>query len=259
MGASMPTGFCDHRPRGSGDHSRRLQSDARRRAQRIGNPLRCRGCRRRRAQRRTARRNSGGHGRTACARISGRRRTPLRIRGPDWPATRFPPRSRLSPIFRERRPEADLARSGAISATRSRRRRATMSSESSNVADVLRIQSRSSGDHRLLICDSERISYADADLLSGRLARGLIKSGAGKGSHVGLLYPNGVAFVVAMLAAARIGAVVAPFRHSPPRAKYASSSSTVTPNSSLPHRLFGPTTDARTAGRRVTGFPSRLR
>lgn len=86
-----------------------------------------------------------------------------------------------------------------------------MSSESSTVAEVLRIQSRSRGDHPLLICDSERISYADAERLSGQLARGLISLGAGKGSHVGLLYPNGVAFVVGMLAAARIGAVVVPF------------------------------------------------
>jgi acyl-CoA synthetase (AMP-forming)/AMP-acid ligase II len=35
--------------------------------------------------------------------------------------------------------------------------------------------------------------------------------GAGKGTHIGLLYPNGSAFVVGMLAAARIGAVVVPF------------------------------------------------
>jgi acyl-CoA synthetase (AMP-forming)/AMP-acid ligase II len=47
--------------------------------------------------------------------------------------------------------------------------------------------------------------------LSGQLARGLISLGAGKGSHVGLLYPNGAAFTVGMLAAARIGAVVVPF------------------------------------------------
>ena len=86
-----------------------------------------------------------------------------------------------------------------------------MSSESTTVADVLRAQARSRADHPLLICDSERISYADADRLSARLARGLIGLGAGKGSHVGLLYPNGVAFVVAMLAAARVGAVVVPF------------------------------------------------
>jgi acyl-CoA synthetase (AMP-forming)/AMP-acid ligase II len=86
-----------------------------------------------------------------------------------------------------------------------------MSSESTTVGEILRDQARSRSDHPLLICDSERISYAGADRLSARLARGLIGLGAGKGSHVGLLYPNGVAFVVGMLAAARIGAVVVPF------------------------------------------------
>jgi acyl-CoA synthetase (AMP-forming)/AMP-acid ligase II len=86
-----------------------------------------------------------------------------------------------------------------------------MSSEAATVADVLRAQARDRSEHPLLICDSERISYADADRLSGRLARRLIGLGTGKGSHVGLLYPNGVAFVVGMLAAARIGAVVVPF------------------------------------------------
>ena len=63
----------------------------------------------------------------------------------------------------------------------------------------------------LLICDSERVSYAEAYDASAALARELLATGAGKGTHIGLLYPNGVAFVVAMLAAARIGAVVVPF------------------------------------------------
>ena len=82
---------------------------------------------------------------------------------------------------------------------------------SSTLAGLLREQSRIRGDHPLLVRDSERIGYAEADRLSARLARGLIALGAGKGTHVGLLYPNGVPFVVGMLAAARIGAVVVPF------------------------------------------------
>ncbi len=86
-----------------------------------------------------------------------------------------------------------------------------MPSESPTVGEILRQQASSRGDHPLLICDSESISYAEAERLSARLARGLIGLGAGKGSHVGLLYPNGVAFVVGMLAAARIGAIVVPF------------------------------------------------
>nr|WP_245604694.1 AMP-binding protein [Mycobacterium genavense] len=81
----------------------------------------------------------------------------------------------------------------------------------STVADVLRHQARSRDRHPLLVCDADRIAYAEADSRSARLARGLIALGAGKGTHVGVLYPNGTDFVVAMLAAARIGAVVVPF------------------------------------------------
>jgi acyl-CoA synthetase (AMP-forming)/AMP-acid ligase II len=81
----------------------------------------------------------------------------------------------------------------------------------STVAELLRHQSRIRKNHPLLVCDAERISYAEADRRSAELARGLIALGAGKGTHVGLLYPNGSEFVVAMLAAVRIGAVVIPF------------------------------------------------
>jgi acyl-CoA synthetase (AMP-forming)/AMP-acid ligase II len=86
-----------------------------------------------------------------------------------------------------------------------------MPSDSPTVGEVLRSQALSRGDHPLVICDAERVSYAEAERLSAHLAGGLMARGAGKGSHVGLLYPNGVAFVVGMLAAARIGAVVVPF------------------------------------------------
>jgi acyl-CoA synthetase (AMP-forming)/AMP-acid ligase II len=79
------------------------------------------------------------------------------------------------------------------------------------VAEVLRAQVTRRGDHPLLVCDAEHLSYAEADRLSAYLARGLIALGAGKGTHVGVLYPNGSAFIVAMLATARIGAVVIPF------------------------------------------------
>jgi acyl-CoA synthetase (AMP-forming)/AMP-acid ligase II len=86
-----------------------------------------------------------------------------------------------------------------------------MPSESLTVGAVLRQQSVVRAEHPLLVCDAERLSYAEADRRSARLACGLIALGAGKGTHIGLLYPNGGAFVVGMLAAARIGAVVIPF------------------------------------------------
>ena len=86
-----------------------------------------------------------------------------------------------------------------------------MRSESLTVGGVLRHQAHARGDHPFLVCDTERLSYAEADRQSAQMARGLIALGAGKGTHVGLLYPNGGAFIVGMLAAARIGAVVIPF------------------------------------------------
>ncbi|WP_102145441.1 class I adenylate-forming enzyme family protein [Mycobacterium hubeiense] len=86
-----------------------------------------------------------------------------------------------------------------------------MPGSSPTVAATLREQARTHGDKPLLVCDADRISHTEADCESAKLARGLIAMGAGKGTHVGLLYPNGAAFVVGMLAAARIGAVVVPF------------------------------------------------
>ena len=124
-----------------------------------------------------------------------------------WRATRFPPTSRSStrsPGHRPARPTS--VRSKSSSAIPS-----NMPSDSLTVGDVLRRQARDRAEHPLLVCDTERLSYAEADRRSAQLARGLIALGAGKGSHVGVLYPNGAACVVAMLAAARIGAVVIPF------------------------------------------------
>ncbi|OBF08285.1 AMP-binding protein [Mycobacterium sp. ACS4054] len=86
-----------------------------------------------------------------------------------------------------------------------------MRGDAPTVAELLAHQARSRGDRPLLVCDGGRIGYREAEERSAELARGLIAVGAGKGTHVGLLYPNGVGFVVAMLAAARIGAVVVPF------------------------------------------------
>ena len=77
-----------------------------------------------------------------------------------------------------------------------------MPGNSPTVAKVLRRQARSRAEHPLLVCDGDRIGYAEAERRSAELARGLIAHGAGKGTHVGLLYPNGTEFVVGMLAAA---------------------------------------------------------
>lgn len=78
------------------------------------------------------------------------------------------------------------------------------------IADVLRTQRTRNGSRVLLVCDDEVLTLAEADDRSRALAHGLLAVGAGKGTHVGLLYPNGADFVVGWLAAARIGAVTVP-------------------------------------------------
>jgi acyl-CoA synthetase (AMP-forming)/AMP-acid ligase II len=67
------------------------------------------------------------------------------------------------------------------------------------------------GAHALLVCDDDVLSYADAESRSAALAKGLQACGAGRGTRVGLLYPNGSDFLIGFLASARIGAVSVPF------------------------------------------------
>lgn len=76
--------------------------------------------------------------------------------------------------------------------------------------DLLDARAKTRGDHPFLICDAQTLSYAEASERSAALARGMIASGLGHGSRVGLLHPNGPEFVVAALATARIGAVTVP-------------------------------------------------
>lgn len=78
------------------------------------------------------------------------------------------------------------------------------------VGRLLRRHAAARGAHPLLITDTEELSYAEADRRSAHLAARLVGLGAAKGTHIGLLYPNGAAFVVGFLAAARLGAPVIP-------------------------------------------------
>jgi acyl-CoA synthetase (AMP-forming)/AMP-acid ligase II len=78
------------------------------------------------------------------------------------------------------------------------------------VPALLRERAGQRPDAVLLACDDDVLTYGEADRRSAELARGLLAVGAGKGTHVGILHPNGGDFVRAWLAAARIGAVSVP-------------------------------------------------
>jgi len=78
------------------------------------------------------------------------------------------------------------------------------------VASFVRHQAEARGDSPLIVLGERRLGYADAERRSAVLARGLLADGAGKGTRIGLLMPNGPEWVLAWLAAARIGALVVP-------------------------------------------------
>ena len=75
---------------------------------------------------------------------------------------------------------------------------------------LLEARVASSADHVFLAVDDASLTYAEADRRSAELAAALMAHGAGAGTRVGLLFPNVPEFVVAWLAAARIGAVSVP-------------------------------------------------
>ena len=61
-----------------------------------------------------------------------------------------------------------------------------------------------------LVCGETRLTFAQADQESARLARGLLALGVGKGARVGIMMPNSPDWVLCWLAAARIGALTVP-------------------------------------------------
>jgi len=75
---------------------------------------------------------------------------------------------------------------------------------------LLRARVAARGASVLLACDDDVLTWAEAERRSAALARGLLAAGAGPGTRIGLLFPNGSAFVAGWLAAARIGATSVP-------------------------------------------------
>jgi acyl-CoA synthetase (AMP-forming)/AMP-acid ligase II len=65
-------------------------------------------------------------------------------------------------------------------------------------------------DHDFVVTPARHMTYAQAEDESGRLARQMLAAGTGKGTRVGLYFPYGQEWVVAWLAASRIGALVMP-------------------------------------------------
>ncbi len=78
-----------------------------------------------------------------------------------------------------------------------------------SIPELLRIR-RAEPDGEFLVTDSERLTFAEADTASLALADALLASGVGKGTRVGILFPNCAPWLISWLAAARIGALTVP-------------------------------------------------
>ena len=74
---------------------------------------------------------------------------------------------------------------------------------------LIRTCAQRHGDKVFAVLGDDRLTYTEAESRSATLAKGLLASGAGKGTRVGLLAPNSPEWIVGWLAATRIGCVVA--------------------------------------------------
>jgi len=76
---------------------------------------------------------------------------------------------------------------------------------------LLRAAAKRYHDDDYIVMTDRRLSFEDAERRSGVLAKRLLAWGAGKGTRIGIVLPSSTQFVVAFLAAARIGAIATLF------------------------------------------------
>ncbi|MFR9804061.1 class I adenylate-forming enzyme family protein [Pseudonocardia sp. RS010] len=79
------------------------------------------------------------------------------------------------------------------------------------IGQALRERARADGDTQFVVSLERRMTYAELEKASADLARRMLARGIGKGTRVGLYYSYSHEWVVAWLAASRIGALVLPF------------------------------------------------
>lgn len=80
--------------------------------------------------------------------------------------------------------------------------------ESATIPALLAARVAERGERDAVAMLRETIDYAELDRRSARMACALLAKGAGKGTRIGLLAPDGIFFVTSLLAALRIGALV---------------------------------------------------
>ncbi|MEY2397114.1 MAG: hypothetical protein QOJ00_288 [Actinomycetota bacterium] len=73
--------------------------------------------------------------------------------------------------------------------------------------ELIRYAASKFGDKSFVVIEDRRLSFNDVERASRELARGLLASGAGKGTRVALLAPNCPEWIIGWLAVTRIGGV----------------------------------------------------
>jgi fatty-acyl-CoA synthase len=85
------------------------------------------------------------------------------------------------------------------------------------LAQVFRRSAREHPEHTMVAAGSSRTTYVQVDARSLSLAAAMAKLGIGSGDRVAIILPNRSEWIVALLACARLGAVVVPVN---PRLNY---------------------------------------
>jgi acyl-CoA synthetase (AMP-forming)/AMP-acid ligase II len=78
------------------------------------------------------------------------------------------------------------------------------------IPDALKRAADTAGGRAFIVTPDRELSYREAEEASRRLAKRMIAAGMGKGTRVGLYFTYGQEWVIAWLAASRIGALVMP-------------------------------------------------
>lgn len=78
------------------------------------------------------------------------------------------------------------------------------------IPNLVRHAGREFAAQEYIITPERRLTFGDAELESRRLAKRLLRFGVGKGTRVGMLFPQGPDFAIAFLAITRIGALAVP-------------------------------------------------
>lgn len=87
---------------------------------------------------------------------------------------------------------------------------ATARDDATTIPSLVRSGAARFGERTLMVTPDDELTYAEAERRSRRLAGRLLRAGVGKGTPVGMWYPQGPDFVVALFAITRIGAIAVP-------------------------------------------------